>query len=294
MNVAIIGTGPDARRLARLAVTGSVVAGHPGDADGTPTISLYGSEATVVMDAIDAIEEAMGTAGHPQPAARLDRIDGTTDLEAAVDGTEMVIETRDGDRERTREQLATIERHIGPSVVLATLVDRAEMTALAVALERPGRCVGVSLVAADGEPGVVEIVRADQTDDATVETVAGFVRELGWTPVAVHDAPGLLSRRLQLALEAEAMRAIEADVATPAEVDAVMEAGFGHAEGPLASADRAGLDDRLASLDTLAEELGDRFEPPAVLEAKVGAGHLGQSSGEGFRVWEQESANDGA
>ncbi len=88
------------------------------------------------------------------------------------------------------------------------------------------------------------------------------------------------------------MRAVEADVATPAEIDAVMEAGFGHVEGPLASADRSGLDDRLVAMEELADELGPRFEPPAVLEAKGEARQLGEATGEGFRVWEQESTND--
>ncbi|WP_136687993.1 3-hydroxyacyl-CoA dehydrogenase family protein [Halorhabdus amylolytica] len=295
MDVAIIGTGEAARRFAKAAVSGSVVTGHgTGEAaDGAPAISLFGSEATAVMDAIDAIEEALGAAAEPQPTARLDRIDGTTDLEAAVEDAAIVIETREDDVETIRDRLAAVEEEVGPDVVLATCIDRAEMTAIAVGLERPGRAVGLSTVAADGDPGVIEIVRADQTDDRAVETAAGFVRELGWTPVAVHDVPGLLSRRLQLALEAEAMRAVEADVATPAEVDAVMEAGFGHVEGALASADRAGLADRLAAMEELADELGPRFEPPAVLDAKVDAGQLGEATGEGFRVWEQESTNDG-
>ncbi|MFW6437276.1 MAG: 3-hydroxyacyl-CoA dehydrogenase family protein, partial [Halococcoides sp.] len=72
----------------------------------------------------------------------------------------------------------------------------------------------------------------------------------------------------------------------------VMEAGVGLPEGPLTSADRAGLDERLAAMDRLAEELGERFEPPAVLDAKVEAGQLGEATGEGFRIWEQESTGD--
>jgi len=286
MDVAIIGTGDAARRFARIAVSGSPVAGR---SEGGPAISLLGSEATAVMDAIDAIEEALDAAAGPRPGARLDRIDGTTDLETAVEGADIVIETRGGRAETVRERLAAIEQRVGPSVVLGARIERAEMTTIAAGLERPGRAIGVSPVAADGEPGVIELVRADQTDDRTVETAAAFVREVNWTPVAVHDAPGFVARRLRLALAAEAMRAVAADVATPAEVDAVMEAGFGLAEGPLASADRAGLPERLDDMEELAAELGERFEPPAVLEAKVEAGQHGEAAGEGFRVWEQES-----
>ncbi|WP_135661741.1 3-hydroxyacyl-CoA dehydrogenase NAD-binding domain-containing protein [Halorhabdus rudnickae] len=181
MNVAIIGTEEAARQFAKAAVSGTARSGHgTGEAAGDPpAISLCGSEATAVMDAIDAIEEALGAAAEPQPAARLDRIDGTTDLETAVDGADVVIETRGGDIETVRDRLAAIEEEIGADAMLGTCVDRAEMTAIAVGLERPGRAVGLSTVTTDGEPGVIEIVRADQTDNRTVETAAGFVRELG-------------------------------------------------------------------------------------------------------------------
>lgn len=299
MDVAIFGTGEAARRFGRVFLVGHTPETDSPDDDREPAITLYGSDATAVMDAVDALEdehqERAGTA-----ADRLDRIDGTTDRETAVGEADLVIETRSTDLETVRRRLAGIEDCLDDKSVLAVQADVADPTVAAAALERPERAVGLSMVAPDspeqttGQTGsVIEVVRADQTDDVTVDVVTDCFERVGWTPVIVNDAPGRVSSRLQLALEVEAMRAVEADVAAPVAIDAVVERGFDHAQGPLASADRAGLDNRLAQLETLAAELGPRFEPPAVLESKVDAGQLGKKAESGFREWEGEQPIDG-
>lgn len=292
MDVTILGTGEWARRFARLCVLA-----HSADegesSDGLPTVSLYGAEATAVMDAVDAIEDALRANAVPDPAASADRIDGTTDLDTAVDDVDVIIDSRTADVGTRRERLAGLEEHVDPATVIAVRAGEEGTTALAVALEAPGRVVGLDLVASE-EPGVVEVVRADHTDDDTVETIRTFVEMLGWRPVVVHDTPGAISQRLQLALEVEAMRAVQTDVAAPADVDAVMAQGFDLEEGPLTSADRAGLDRRLDTLERLAADLGERFEPPAVLRSKVAEGTLGQQTGEGFRVWENDHPSEDA
>jgi 3-hydroxybutyryl-CoA dehydrogenase len=55
--------------------------------------------------------------------------------------------------------------------------------------------------------------------------------------------------------------------------------------GPLRTTDVVGLDVRLAIAEHLAREVGERFEPPAILREKVAAGHLGRKTGQGFYAW---------
>lgn len=290
MDVAILGTGERARQFARLFVTDA--SDRRDNSESTsPTLSLYGEEATAVMDAIDAIEEDLRNRGVSHPESSADRIDRTTDLDRAVTDATLVVETREDTLETVRDTVATVERHVSTATVIAFPVGEKGATAVAVALEHPDRGVGIETVA-KREPGVLEVVRADQTNDSTVETVQRFADAIGWGAVVVNDAPGMISRRLQLALEVEAMRAVETDVATPAAIDSIMHSGFDHAEGPLASADRAGLDDRLQTLEVLAEKLGERFDPPAVLRAKVDAGDLGVKTGAGFHVWDDGTPVD--
>ncbi|WEL17299.1 MULTISPECIES: 3-hydroxyacyl-CoA dehydrogenase family protein [unclassified Halorhabdus] len=315
MDVAILGTGAVGQRFARACLfgdgkessdtgpgeTGTVDTGDSDAAGQSPAVTLYGSDASAVMDAVDALEDALHNQVESELTDRLDRVDGTTDLDTAVGDADIVIETRADDLETVRRRLAGVEERLDDGTTIAIQADVADPTAAAAALENPERAIGLSMVV-PGSPAqadtqasaVIEVVRAVQTDDAAVDTTTGFFDGLGWTPVVVNDAPGRISSRLQLALEAEAMRAVEADVAAPAAIDAVIEGGFGHAEGPLAAADRAGLDNRLETLDGLAAELGERFEPPAILRAKVQAGELGEKTGSGFREWEDDQPVDEA
>jgi 3-hydroxybutyryl-CoA dehydrogenase len=64
-----------------------------------------------------------------------------------------------------------------------------------------------------------------------------------------------------------------------------MVLGYGHPMGPLRLGDLVGLDVRLAVARHLAETLGDRFRPPALLEKMVEQGLLGKKTGQGFYRW---------
>ena len=58
---------------------------------------------------------------------------------------------------------------------------------------------------------------------------------------------------------------------------------FGHAVGPLETADLIGLDTILLTLEVLCESYGEeKFGPAPLLREMVAEGLLGQKSGEGF------------
>jgi 3-hydroxybutyryl-CoA dehydrogenase len=62
--------------------------------------------------------------------------------------------------------------------------------------------------------------------------------------------------------------------------------GYKHPVGPLRLTDMVGLDVRLGIATYLHSELGERFEPPALLRQMVADGKLGRKSGEGFYRWD--------
>jgi 3-hydroxybutyryl-CoA dehydrogenase len=68
-----------------------------------------------------------------------------------------------------------------------------------------------------------------------------------------------------------------------------MTTGANHPEGPLALADRIGLDTVLAVCDVLFHDLGDqKFRACPLLRRYVEAGWLGRKRGRGFYVYEGE------
>src|SRR4029434_10308959 len=127
----------------------------------------------------------------------------------------------------------------------------------------------------------LEIVVADTTSPDTVERAKRFAAEIDKTAIVVKDSPGFASSRLGIAIGLEAMRMLEAGVASAADIDTAMKLGYGHPMGPLELTDLVGLDVRLAIADYLAGSVGEHFRPPAILRARVAAGKLGKKSGEG-------------
>jgi 3-hydroxybutyryl-CoA dehydrogenase len=169
--------------------------------------------------------------------------------------------------------------------VLTTNTSSLSVTELASSVSNPERFVGTHFFNPPHLMDLVEVVRAEQTDDRTETTVVELLEAAGKSCVVVEDFPGFATSRLGVAIGAEAIRMVEQGVADPAAIDRAMVEGYDFPVGPLELTDRVGLDVRLHILQYLREELGERFRPPALLKRKVRAGKLGVKSGEGFYRW---------
>ncbi|HZS44604.1 MAG TPA: 3-hydroxyacyl-CoA dehydrogenase family protein, partial [Blastocatellia bacterium] len=101
----------------------------------------------------------------------------------------------------------------------------------------------------------------------------------------VKDSPGFATSRLGLALGLEAVRMLEAGVASAEDIDKAMVLGYNYPMGPLRLGDLVGLDVRLNIAEYLFKEIGEQFRPPELLRKMVAEGKLGQKTGEGFYKW---------
>jgi len=280
MRVTVLGAGTMGAGIAQAAAS----AGHG--------VALRDVEESYVEDGIARIDDTLSEGverGKVEPAEReaaLDRITGTTDLATATEGADLAIEAVPEDADLKKEVLGEAETHAGADAVLASNTSALSVTELASALDRPERLLGLHFFNPVHLMGLVEVVVAERTDDATLAVARGFVESLDKTAVEVRDSPGFASSRLGVALGSEAIRMYESGVASAADVDAAMELGYNHPMGPLKLTDVVGLDVRLDVLEYLREELGERFRPPQALKRKVRAGKLGRKTGEGFYVWE--------
>jgi len=133
------------------------------------------------------------------------------------------------------------------------------------------------------------VVPRQDTDTAVVDRCLAFAKGLGKEPIVVADSPGFASSRLGVVLGLEAMRMVEAGVASPADIDKAMVLGYRHPMGPLRLTDLVGLDVRLGIARYLHETLdSEAFRPPALLERMVEEGRLGKKTGKGFYDWDTE------
>ena len=133
----------------------------------------------------------------------------------------------------------------------------------------------------------MEIVRAESTSDATVATAVAVAARLGKEAIVVRDSPGFATSRLGVLLGLEAIRMLEAGVASAEDIDKAMTLGYKHPMGPLRLTDLVGLDVRLAIAEHLHRELAsEAFRPPELMRKMVAEGARGKKSGRGFYRWD--------
>jgi 3-hydroxybutyryl-CoA dehydrogenase len=283
MQIAVLGAGTMGHGIGQV----SAMAGHE--------VVLYDIEAEFVENGLEQIEANLEEGlehGVEQETvdASLDRLSGTTDLEEACGGADLVIEAVPERMELKRDTFSDVEAIVDDDAIIATNTSSLSVTEIASVLDRPERAVGIHFFNPVHIMPIVEVVVAAQTDDETLAAATALVEEMDKEPAVVRDFPGFASSRLGVTLGVEAMRMVEQGVASPEAIDTVMEVGYNHPMGPLKLTDVVGLDVRLDILEYLSDELGDRFRPPQILKQKVRAGETGKKSGEGFYVWEDGEA----
>jgi len=280
MQIGVIGSGNMGRGIAQVSAT----AGH--------TVVLQDIDEGQLSAALDDIASTMaggverGKLTAVERDAALDRIQGTTDLEEAVESADLVIEAVPENLDLKQQVFEDLDAAAPEDAVLASNTSSLSLTEVASVLERPERAVGLHFFNPPHIMDLVEIIVAEQTDAETESTATAFVEDLDKEAVVVRDTAGFASSRLGIALGLEAIRMVEEGVASASDIDAAMRTGYGHPMGPLELTDHVGLDVRLDIAEYLREELGERFRPPQLLRRKVRAGNYGKKSGEGFYVWE--------
>jgi 3-hydroxybutyryl-CoA dehydrogenase len=180
-----------------------------------------------------------------------------------------------------------LHRVCHPEAILASNTSSISIAKLAAATARPDRVVGLHFMNPAPVMQLVEIIQARETSKETVHVAVDFARRLGKVPVAAKDVPGFIVNRILMPMINEAIFALEETVASPEDIDLAMTTGANHPVGPLALADRIGLDTVLAICEVLYRDLNDRkFRPCPLLRRYVEAGRLGRKTGRGFFLYE--------
>ncbi len=216
----------------------------------------------------------------------LAKIKTTIDLSEAAKPANLVIEAVPELLELKRTIFAKLDEFSSPDSILATNTSSLSISEIAVATKRPQLVLGMHFFNPVHIMKLLEIVHTTETSQETIQTVLEVSRRLGKEPILVKDSPGFASSRLGITLGLEAMRMLEQEVASPADIDKAMELGYNHPMGPLKLTDLVGLDVRLNIADYLYSTLGSEvFRAPEILRQKVAEGKLGKKSGEGFYKW---------
>lgn len=214
--------------------------------------------------------------------ATLARIARATDPSAVVGDADLVVEAVPERMDLKLELFRMLGQKAPAHALLGTNTSSLSVTEIAGASGAAERVVGLHFFNPVPVMELLEIVRGLGTSDATIGTARALAERIGKKPIVVSDAPGFATSRLGVILGCEAIRMLEAGVASAEDIDRAMELGYRHPMGPLRLTDLVGLDVRLAILEHLHRELGEQFRPPPLLRQMVRAGRLGKKVGRGF------------
>lgn len=279
-SLVVIGAGVMGNGIAHV----SAMAGFKTVLSDISSEALDGARARIEANLEKGIQ--LGKVARDAAQDALDRLSLETDFTKAVGDAQIVIEAVPEKMELKQSIFETLGRLCGPEVMLGTNTSSLPITAIAAAARYPERVVGLHFFNPVHIVRLLEIITAVQTDDATLERARALGEALEREMIVVRDSPGFATSRLGLVLGLEAIRMLEAGVASAEDIDRAMELGYRHPMGPLKLTDLVGLDTRLKIAEALHSELGgEQFRPPPLLRQMVRAGKLGKKSGQGFYAW---------
>ena len=197
---------------------------------------------------------------------------GTVDR-AAYAQCDFVIEAVFEELEVKRAVFAELEKHISADCILATNTSSLSVSAMAADLAHPERVVGFHFFNPVAVLPLLEVVRGQQTSDATLATALFVAKELRKNAVLVKDAPAFVVNRLLTRLMGEVTKAV--DEGTPIEVADTALRPLGLPMTPFALLQLVGPAVALHVAETLNGAFGDRFGVSPSLKALVAADRPG-------------------
>ncbi len=232
-----------------------------------------------------------GTLDRQKADAILGKIRPTTDLKAAVESAQLVIEAATEDPRLKLDLYRKVAENLPPGAILASNTSSISITLLASATKSPENVVGMHFFNPPQLMPLIEVIRGAKTSDATVETIRGVARQMGKeTVLCKKDSPGFIVNRILVQALNEATLLVSEGVADPEDIDKAVTLGLNWPMGPLKLLDYVGLDTALSISEVFMQEFEDsKYRPSPLLRQMVRAGFLGRKSGKGFYEWASPS-----
>lgn len=210
------------------------------------------------------------------------RVRAVTNLSELAD-CDLVLESVVEDLDVKKALFAELDRVCQSSAILATNTSTLPVVEMAMKTNRPDQVCGIHFFNPAPAMPLVEIVRAITTSDATAEAATEFATACGKGPVAVRDQAGFIVNALLFPYLNNAVKLLDAGVATRDDIDAAMKGGCNFPMGPLQLLDLVGLDTSLSILEALYGEYQDpNYSPAPMLRRMVSAQRLGRKTKLGF------------
>jgi enoyl-CoA hydratase/3-hydroxyacyl-CoA dehydrogenase len=265
----------------------------------TEVVALAGYDVTmrdidedIVSEGYESIEwslEKLDESGHIEesPGAILDRVHTTTDLAAAVDGVDVVIEAVPEQMDLKKEVFDEVDDVAPEGAILATNTSSLSITEIASATERPESVVGTHFFNPPVKMDLVEVIYGEGTSEAAAEATHDFVESIGKTPIYVRkDVHRFVVNNVLGPFLDEPGWMVSNDEAAIRQADAAMTHWRGYPMGPFELSDLTGIE-----VSYHVRQAGN-VEPPPIMAEKVEAGDHGRKTGQGYYDYEDGDGPD--
>ncbi|MBB4053557.1 3-hydroxybutyryl-CoA dehydrogenase [Devosia subaequoris] len=215
---------------------------------------------------------------------------------SALAGCGLIVEAIIEDLDAKRALFAELAAMVAKDTVLASNTSSIPIGAIASGLPNPSRISGLHFFNPVPVMKLVEVIRTPDTADEVVDGLMHLSREMGRVPVEVRDTPGFLVNFGGRAYTTEGLAIVHENVATPAQVDAVMRDCCGFRMGPFELMDLTGMD---INYPVTALVHQSHFSDPRLRSTPLhrylfDVGQLGRKTGRGFFDYRDGAARPSA
>ncbi|RII17721.1 Fatty acid oxidation complex subunit alpha [Streptomyces sp. YIM 130001] len=200
-------------------------------------------------------------------------VTGVLDKAEGFADADFVIEAVFEEMSVKQQVFAEVEAVAPAHAILATNTSSLSVSEMASKLQHPERVVGFHFFNPVAVLPLLEIVRGEQTDEASLATAFGVAKKLKKTAVLVKDAPAFVVNRILTRFMGEIQNVIDEGTPVPVAEKAVEPLGL--PMSPLVLLELVGPAIGLHVSETLNRSFPDRFTVSPNLKAVVEAGKRG-------------------
>jgi 3-hydroxyacyl-CoA dehydrogenase len=214
-----------------------------------------------------------------------------SELEAALEGADVVIEAVPENLELKKQVFADFERHVTPWAILASNTSGIPITEIATACEHSERVVGMHWSNPPHLIPMIEVIPGERTDSSVVEATSELVRSFGYHPVVEREVPGFVENRILYAILRECLDLVDRGIIDFEGLDLNVRWGIGYklaVIGPMELLDMAGLDIYESVASYLNKDLSTAKDVSQTIRDRTTKGQLGMKTGGGIYQYTPE------
>jgi 3-hydroxybutyryl-CoA dehydrogenase len=161
------------------------------------------------------------------------------------------------DLEKKRKNLEALDKALPATTAIASSSVTVSATEQSSWIGHKSRLVGFCALPTLSKTSLVEVAPTVFSPAETVQVVQRFFNSVGKAIELVQDRVGMVFPRIICQIINEAAFALQAEIATPQDIDMAMRAGANFPLGPIEWADKLGMQHVYAVLSALHRDLGE-------------------------------------